>query len=432
MRILLVDDEPALRELLRVTFEGADVQVDEAASARSRPRPGSRSAARRDRARPAHARHERRRALRAAQGRRAHARRSRSSCSPAPTTRRRGARSAAAPRRSCASRSAHSICSRSSSGLRGRDAARRRRGRARVEHADEEVLLYARDLRHLLEIERGQRALLQELVPRDGDRARDRARVEGHAHARALAARRALRRRAARRDRRRSVCTTTAAIEYGFLLHDVGKIGIPDEILQKPGPLTPAERRRMQTHTLLGEQMLAGVAFLQGEGLDDRALASRALGRQGLSGRARRRRDAARRARLRRRGRARRDDERPAVPARARAGTRRARRSSPQSGKQFDPDVVDAFRELRGAAARGLPRDRRGLGGRAAGVRSAPATCSQSMIFPLRTTKTAAAFSPRDALHVCFGRWPRTNVAVARSPLDRDARRCGPRTAATR
>src|SRR5213078_994472 len=54
---------------------------------------------------------------------------------------------------------------------------------------------------------------------------------------------------------------------YGFLLHDVGKIGIPDGILQKPGPLSPAERRRMQTHTVLGEAMLSGVAFLKGEGL---------------------------------------------------------------------------------------------------------------------------------------------------------------------
>ena len=35
----------------------------------------------------------------------------------------------------------------------------------------------------------------------------------------------------------------------------------------KPGPLSAAERRRMQTHTILGEAMLAGVAFLQGEGL---------------------------------------------------------------------------------------------------------------------------------------------------------------------
>ena len=55
--------------------------------------------------------------------------------------------------------------------------------------------------------------------------------------------------------------------EYGFLLHDVGKIGIPDRILQKPGPLNEGETRLMRTHTLLGEQMLGGVAFLQGEGL---------------------------------------------------------------------------------------------------------------------------------------------------------------------
>src|SRR5205814_5287123 len=56
-------------------------------------------------------------------------------------------------------------------------------------------------------------------------------------------------------------------IEYGFLLHDLGKIGIPDGILQKPGPLTAEERKRMETHTIVGEQMLGGVAFLQGEGL---------------------------------------------------------------------------------------------------------------------------------------------------------------------
>jgi ribonuclease P protein subunit RPR2 len=56
-------------------------------------------------------------------------------------------------------------------------------------------------------------------------------------------------------------------VEYGYLLHDVGKIGIPDQILQKPGPLSAAERRLMQTHTLLGEQMLGGIAFFEGEAL---------------------------------------------------------------------------------------------------------------------------------------------------------------------
>jgi ribonuclease P protein subunit RPR2 len=55
--------------------------------------------------------------------------------------------------------------------------------------------------------------------------------------------------------------------EYGFLLHDVGKIGIPDRVLQKPGPLDESERALMQTHTLLGEQVLGVVAFLQGEGV---------------------------------------------------------------------------------------------------------------------------------------------------------------------
>jgi putative two-component system response regulator len=45
---------------------------------------------------------------------------------------------------------------------------------------------------------------------------------------------------------------------YSSILHDVGKIGIPDGILQKPGPLSVAERRRMQTHTVLGEAMLSG------------------------------------------------------------------------------------------------------------------------------------------------------------------------------
>ncbi len=56
--------------------------------------------------------------------------------------------------------------------------------------------------------------------------------------------------------------------EYGFLLHDVGKLGIPDEILRKPAPLTEHERRSMQRHTVLGEQMLGGVVFLRGEGID--------------------------------------------------------------------------------------------------------------------------------------------------------------------
>jgi response regulator RpfG family c-di-GMP phosphodiesterase len=130
----------------------------------------------------------------------------------------------------------------------------------------EELLLYARDLRHMLELERGQREALQAayletvsalasaLESKDtGTRAHSQ-RVQNYALALAT--------HIAERP-----ISEDPSTPYGFLLHDVGKIGIPDGILQKPGPLSAAERRRMQTHTVLGEAMLSGVAFLQGEGL---------------------------------------------------------------------------------------------------------------------------------------------------------------------
>jgi len=45
------------------------------------------------------------------------------------------------------------------------------------------------------------------------------------------------------------------------LLHDVGKIHIPDDILKKPGPLTPDERRIMQHHAPAGERILSSRPF---------------------------------------------------------------------------------------------------------------------------------------------------------------------------
>ena len=57
------------------------------------------------------------------------------------------------------------------------------------------------------------------------------------------------------------------SLAYGFLLHDIGKIAIPDEILMKPAPLTPSEAQLMQAHTVLGEQIVAEVTLLEGEGL---------------------------------------------------------------------------------------------------------------------------------------------------------------------
>jgi HD-GYP domain-containing protein (c-di-GMP phosphodiesterase class II) len=50
----------------------------------------------------------------------------------------------------------------------------------------------------------------------------------------------------------------TADIRVAAPMHDIGKIGIPDKILQKPGKLTPEEYKVMQQHTLIGANMLGG------------------------------------------------------------------------------------------------------------------------------------------------------------------------------
>lgn len=48
---------------------------------------------------------------------------------------------------------------------------------------------------------------------------------------------------------------------YASVLHDVGKIHVPDQILKKPGPLTPAERAEMQRHTVIGEGIISDREF---------------------------------------------------------------------------------------------------------------------------------------------------------------------------
>jgi putative two-component system response regulator len=53
-------------------------------------------------------------------------------------------------------------------------------------------------------------------------------------------------------------------LELGFLLHDIGKIGVPDVIVLKPESLTAEERRRMQQHVALGQQIVAQIPFLSG------------------------------------------------------------------------------------------------------------------------------------------------------------------------
>jgi response regulator RpfG family c-di-GMP phosphodiesterase len=131
---------------------------------------------------------------------------------------------------------------------------------------EEQLILYAQDLRRLLDVERGQRALVQAayrqtvaalasaLESKDMGTGAHSHRVQRYATELARGLDHAL--------------LEDESVEYGFLLHDVGKIAIPDKILLKKGSLSGSERRLLETHTVLGEQLLSGVALLQGQGLE--------------------------------------------------------------------------------------------------------------------------------------------------------------------
>ncbi len=266
MRILLVDDDPGLRTLLKTTFEVADVEVVEAHDANSarraivRARP---SVIVLDVNMPGKTGLELCRELKDDPATRdiPVVLLTGSDGGTAGAAKRVGAD--AYMRKPFSPLELLSVAERLAGGLYGVPF---RAAKKRATGPQEELLLYARDLRHMLEVERGQRALLQAaymetvsalasaLESKDtGTRAHSQ-RVQSYA----LAIAERIGENRINRD---------PSTPYGFLLHDVGKIGIPDGILQKPGPLSPAERRRMQTHTVLGEAMLSGVAFLRGEGL---------------------------------------------------------------------------------------------------------------------------------------------------------------------
>ena len=137
--------------------------------------------------------------------------------------------------------------------------------RAAAAPPEEQLILYAQDLRRLLEVERGQRSLIQRayretvsaltgaLESKDLSTGQHSQRVQKYAVELAQGLEPSL--------------LDDQSVEYGFLLHDIGKIGIPDKILQKKGSLSPSERRLLETHTVLGEQLMSGVALLQGQGL---------------------------------------------------------------------------------------------------------------------------------------------------------------------
>lgn len=216
------------------------------------------------------------------------------------------------------------------------------RGARPGEEEGEQLLLYARDLRHLVEIERGQRALLENAY-----------RQTVQALATALETKDTATRQHSQRVQRYALelartmepaLARDTGVEYGFLLHDLGKIGIPDDVLMKPAALSAPEWRLMQTHTILGEQMLGGVAFLEGPGLAIvRSHHERWDGAgypDGLAGE-----EIPLGARIF----AVADtldaitSHRPYRPARGWGDARRE--IVAEAGKQFDPDVVDAFHE---------------------------------------------------------------------------------------
>jgi response regulator RpfG family c-di-GMP phosphodiesterase len=131
---------------------------------------------------------------------------------------------------------------------------------------EEQLLVYARDLASIARAERHQRRLVQEayretaMALADAVDVRDRA-TGLHAQ----------------RVRRYALALTQAvdpallddpSLEYGFLLHDIGKIAITDQVLLKPGPLTVDERELLRAHPTIGVQILRNVVLLRGSGLD--------------------------------------------------------------------------------------------------------------------------------------------------------------------
>jgi response regulator RpfG family c-di-GMP phosphodiesterase len=54
------------------------------------------------------------------------------------------------------------------------------------------------------------------------------------------------------------------SLEFGAMLHDIGKIGVPDAVLRKPAALNDAEWAKMRLHPLHGQQILRGIPFLEG------------------------------------------------------------------------------------------------------------------------------------------------------------------------
>jgi response regulator RpfG family c-di-GMP phosphodiesterase len=135
-----------------------------------------------------------------------------------------------------------------------------------AQEGTEQLLVYARDVSRLLESERRQRRLLQQgyrqattaladaLEARDPSTKHHALRVQLYALELADAVNPSL--------------LEDPGLEYGFLLHDIGKVAVPDRILNKRGPLTSDELALVRQHPVTGAAILADVAVLRGHGLE--------------------------------------------------------------------------------------------------------------------------------------------------------------------
>jgi cyclic di-GMP phosphodiesterase len=135
-----------------------------------------------------------------------------------------------------------------------------------VDESDaEQLLIYARDLSRIVDVERTHRRLLQQAYRQTVTALADA--LEAKDPGTGLHAQRVQHYALTLTEMVDRRLLDDPSLEYGFVLHDVGKIGIPDHVLNKPGPLTPEERRLIELHPTIGAEILSSVALLQGEGV---------------------------------------------------------------------------------------------------------------------------------------------------------------------
>jgi response regulator RpfG family c-di-GMP phosphodiesterase len=131
---------------------------------------------------------------------------------------------------------------------------------------EQQLLIYARDLALIARTERKQRRQLQDAYRQTAMALADA--VDARDRGTGLHAQRVQRYAFRLAEAVDGSVLDDPSVEYGFLLHDVGKIGIADEVLLKRGPLTPEERELVRMHPAIGAQILQNVAMLRGGGLD--------------------------------------------------------------------------------------------------------------------------------------------------------------------